>query len=92
VNQTSPDNKDRAAETPADIAALSFEQAMAELNEIVQKLESGEAPLEDAIGTYERGMALKAHCEKKLNEAQRKIEQIRLSADGTPAGTEPFSE
>ncbi len=76
----------------SDIATLSFEQAMTELNDLVQKLESGEAPLEDAIATYERGMALKAHCEKKLNEAQRKIEQIRLSDAGTPSGTEPFSE
>lgn len=69
---------------------MTFEQAMEELTGIVQRLESGEAPLEESIATYERGIALKTHCERKLNDAQRKIEQIRLSADGTPTGTEPF--
>ncbi|MBN36474.1 MAG: exodeoxyribonuclease VII small subunit [Rhodospirillaceae bacterium] len=65
-----------------DIKAMSFEDAMAELEAIVGRLESGEAKLDDAIGAYERGAALKQHCEAKLREAQDKVEKIRLNADG----------
>lgn len=65
-----------------DIAAMSFEQAMAELEAIVARLESGEEKLDDAIGAYERGAALKRHCEARLREAQDKVERIRLDADG----------
>ena len=65
-----------------DIAAMSFEQAMAELEAIVSRLESGEEKLDDAIGAYERGAALKRHCEARLREAQDKVERIRLDADG----------
>ncbi len=65
-----------------DIGKMSFEEAMVELEAIVERLESGEAKLDDAIGAYERGAALKRHCESKLREAQDKIEKIRLSADG----------
>ncbi|MFQ5563189.1 MAG: exodeoxyribonuclease VII small subunit [Parvularculaceae bacterium] len=71
-----------------DIADLSFEKALAELEEIVQKLESGQAALEDSIALYERGAALKAHCEAKLKSAQEKIEKIVVGADGKP-NTEP---
>ena len=67
--------------TRDDIAGMSFEKAMAELEAIVERLESGEAKLDDAIGAYERGAALKRHCEAKLREAQEKVETIRLSAD-----------
>ena len=72
---------------PADIAALSFETALAELEQIVARLESGQAPLEDSIRMYERGAALKAHCEKKLKEAELKVEKIVLGPDG-PKGVE----
>ena len=65
-----------------DIADMSFEQAMAELEAIVARLESGEEKLDDAIGAYERGAALKRHCEARLREAQDKVERIRLDADG----------
>ena len=64
------------------IAKLSFEEALAELEEIVRGLESGEAKLDDAIRAYERGAALKRHCETKLREAQEKVERIQLSSDG----------
>ena len=74
----------------AAIDSLSFEQALAELETIVRDLETGKAALADSIGAYERGIALKNHCEKKLKEAQSKIEKITLAADGTP-GTEPFT-
>lgn len=68
---------------------LNFEAALAELEGIVRSLESGKAPLEESISSYERGIALKNHCEKKLAEARLKIEKITLSPDGT-AKTEAF--
>jgi len=67
----------------AEIAKLSFEDALKELEEIVRALESGKGKLEDAIKSYERGAALKAHCEKKLAEASARIEKIALGADGS---------
>lgn len=73
----------------SDIDKLSFEQALEELEKIVSALESGKAPLEDSINSYERGIKLKQHCEKMLNAAQEKIEKITITPDGTVA-TEPF--
>ena len=74
---------------PADIAALTFEQALAELEQIVARLESGQAPLEDSIGMYERGAALKAHCEARLAAARLRVEKIVMSAGGAVSGVEP---
>jgi exodeoxyribonuclease VII small subunit len=71
-----------------DLAKLSFEDALKELEEIVQKLETGGVPLEDSIGLYERGAALKAYCEAKLKSAQEKIEKIVVSETGA-VKTEP---
>ena len=62
----------------ADIAALSFEQALAELEKIVAELESGQAPLERSIEVYERGAALKAHCEKKLEAARQRWDASKI--------------
>ncbi|HVO02443.1 MAG TPA: exodeoxyribonuclease VII small subunit [Candidatus Cybelea sp.] len=76
------------ASMPADIAALSFEEALAELQDLVKRLEKGEAKLDDAIRSYERGALLKRHCESKLREAQMKVEKIVLGADGA-VGTQP---
>ena len=73
---------------PKDIAAMSFEDALSELEQIVKKLEEGKIPLEDAIKSYERGAALKNHCEAKLREAQAKVEKIVPGAGGKP-GREP---
>ncbi|MEM7123258.1 MAG: exodeoxyribonuclease VII small subunit [Pseudomonadota bacterium] len=70
-------------ETNDDIKAMSFEQALAELETIVEGLESGDSKLDDAITSYERGAALKLHCETKLREAQEKVEKIKLAADGS---------
>ncbi|MSP81359.1 MAG: exodeoxyribonuclease VII small subunit [Alphaproteobacteria bacterium] len=70
--------------TAAPIEGMSFEDALAELEGIVQRLERGEGKLDDAIAAYERGVALKRHCEGKLREAQAKIEKIVLAPDGTP--------
>ena len=73
-----------------DIKTLSFEAALVQLEEIVGKLESGRAPLAESIAIYERGEALKAHCETLLRTAEARIEKITLSRDGKPTGTEPL--
>jgi exodeoxyribonuclease VII small subunit len=75
-----------------DIASLSFEQALGELEAIVSRLEQGKANLDDAIGAYERGAALKRHCEAKLREAREKVERITLDATGQPAGAQPLAD
>ena len=76
----------------ADIAKLSFEAALKALEEIVQRLESGRVELEESIAIYERGAALKAHCEAKLKDAEARIEKIVLGPGGAPAGTEPLDQ
>jgi exodeoxyribonuclease VII small subunit len=82
------------ADTPAqdasgDIAALSFELALAELEKIVGQLESGQAPLEESIALYERGARLKAHCEARLEAARLKVEKIVVGRDGAVERAEP---
>jgi len=72
------------------IASLSFEEALQELEGIVSTLEKGDAPLEQSIELYERGAALKSHCEKKLKDAKEKVDKIMLSETGE-ARTEPAS-
>ena len=71
-----------------DIGALSFEQALAELERIVAELESGKTDLEQSIAAYERGALLKGHCEAKLKEAQLRVERIVIGPGG-PTGVEP---
>jgi exodeoxyribonuclease VII small subunit len=66
-----------------DIQAMSFEEALEELEGIVRQLEAGRFRLDDSISAYERGAALKRHCEQKLSEAKAKVEKIALAADGT---------
>ena len=80
------------AEAPADIVAMPFEKALAELEQIVRSLEAGNVPLEESITIYARGEALKAHCDKLLKVAEAKVEKIRLDAEGRPAGLEPLPE
>ncbi|MBC7906722.1 MAG: exodeoxyribonuclease VII small subunit [Rhodospirillaceae bacterium] len=70
------------AELPPEIAAMSFEEALAELDKIVRQLETGGTKLDDAINSYERGAQLKRHCEAKLKEAQAKVERISFGPDG----------
>ena len=70
---------------PADIASMSFEVALAELETIVKRLETGNAKLDDAISSYERGALLKQHCEAKLREAQTRVDRIVIGADGSPS-------
>lgn len=77
----------KGAEIPSDIAALSFEDALAQLDAIVRSLEGGESALDDAIAAYERGAALKQHCETKLREAQVRVDKISLGSDGNLEAT-----
>ncbi len=79
-----------AASTPTDIATMSFEDALAELEKIVRQIEDGRGKLDEAISAYERGVALKRHCEGKLKEAQTKIEQITVGDNAI--GTTTFGE
>lgn len=71
-----------------EVAGLSFEAALTELETIVRALEAGTGSLDEAIEAYERGAALKRHCESKLQEAQSRVEKIVLGPDGGPE-TEP---
>ena len=73
-----------------EISALSFEDALSELEQIVRRLEAGSAKLDEAIAAYERGAHLKRHCEAKLREAQSRVDRIVVSADGT-LWTEPHA-
>jgi exodeoxyribonuclease VII small subunit len=77
--------------TDGPIAELTFEQALAALEQVVSQLEGGQVPLEQSIALYERGDALKKHCEAKLGEAELKVEKIVAGGDGTAAGTAPFN-
>jgi exodeoxyribonuclease VII small subunit len=73
-----------------DVKALSFEKALAELEQIVQKLERGDVALEESVTIYERGEALKRRCEELLRQAEARVEKITLDAAGKPVGTEPL--
>lgn len=75
--------------TGTDVKEMSFEAAMAELEQVVGKLESGRVPLEESIALYERGAVLRQHCEAKLAEAEEKVARITFGPDGAPAGTTP---
>jgi exodeoxyribonuclease VII small subunit len=77
--------------TDKPVAEMSFEEAMAALEAVVGKLEQGDVPLEESITLYERGAALKAHCDSRLKAAEEKVEQIRLGENGVPEGTKPFT-
>lgn len=73
----------------SDIDAMSFEQAIKALEEVVGQLEHGDVPLDRSIELYERGARLKERCAKLLKEAEERVEKITLNADGTPQGTTP---
>lgn len=85
---------DEGTSSPAtaapDISDLSFEQALAALEGIVQQLERGDVPLDQSISLYERGEALRAACQQRLDAAQARIERIVTAADGRATGTRPF--
>lgn len=75
-----------------DISQMSFEQALKEFEAVVGRLDSGEVPLEEMIALYDRGAALKAHCDAKLRDAEEKIAKITTDAQGSPTGTAPLDE
>jgi exodeoxyribonuclease VII small subunit len=81
---------DAMSETDPEIAALSFEDALRALEDIVRRLESGEVPLDATMDLYERGEKLRKHCQARLDAAQLRIEKIVAGADGQAAGTQPF--
>ncbi|MEZ2222265.1 exodeoxyribonuclease VII small subunit [Rhizobium sp. RCC_161_2] len=76
--------------TKVDVSDYSFEKAVAELESIVARLERGDVALDESIAIYERGEALKKHCEALLSAAENRIEKIRLDRAGKPQGTEPL--
>jgi exodeoxyribonuclease VII small subunit len=80
----------KSADAASVVENLSFEAALAELENIVARLEQGEVDLEDSIALYERGTALKAHCDKKLKGAEARLEKIVIGPDGAPKGAEPM--
>lgn len=80
------------ASAEAEIAALSFEQGLAELEAIVSRLEQGNIPLEESITCYERGEALKKHCDALLKKAESRVERITQSADSPALGLAPLGE
>ena len=78
------------ARTHADIKEMTFERALKELESIVGRLERGDVELEESITIYERGEALRDHCDRLLKQAEAKVEKLTFGADGRPKGTEPF--
>ena len=78
------------AEKNNELASMPFETALAELESIVDRLEKGQVGLDDSIKLYERGEALKKHCDALLKSAEARIEKISLGADGKPKGVEPL--
>ena len=76
-----------SSDTPVE--EMSFEQAMAELEQVVGQLERGDVPLEQSIDLYKRGAELKSHCEAKLKSAEEKVVAIQVDAEGEPTGIKP---
>ena len=80
------------SEEKTDLSKLSFEQALDQLEKIVDRLERGDVPLDESIKIYEQGEALKKHCATLLQAAEDKVEKIRVGADGTAKGSEPLDD
>jgi exodeoxyribonuclease VII small subunit len=78
------------SKAPVPVEQLTFEKALEELEQIVTRLERGEVPLAESIAIYERGDALKRHCDALLKQAEARVEKIRLGPGGRPEGTEPL--
>ena len=78
------------ADNTPDISEMTFESALGALEDVVRRLESGEVPLDESITLYERGEALRLHCQARLDAAQARIEKIVAGPDGKASGTAPF--
>ena len=87
-----PESAAQPASPPDDLAGMTFEDALRALEDVVRRLESGDVPLDDSITLYERGEALRRHCQARLDAASARIERIIASPDGQPTGTRPFDE
>jgi len=74
----------------SDVKKLTFERAIEELESIVKRLEGGQVPLEESVAIYERGQALKNHCEELLKQAEARVEKITLDSAGNAKGTTPL--
>lgn len=79
------------AKSFADIKDMTFETGLKELETIVTRLERGDVALEESIAIYERGEALKAHCDQLLRQAEARVEKLTFNADASPRGTEPLA-
>lgn len=79
-----------SARSHADIKEMAFERALKELESIVGRLERGDVELEESIAIYERGEALREHCDRLLKQAESKVEKLTFGSDGRPKGTEPL--
>lgn len=90
VNAPATFERGRAISDATDISQLTFEQALTALEEIVQQLEGGNVPLDQSITLYERGEALRKHCQARLDDAQARIERIVTDQSGNATGTAPF--
>lgn len=77
--------EDAGAQTEPPVGSLSFEAALAELEQVVARLESQNVALEESIALYARGAALREHCDAKLKAAEARVEEITRGADGSPA-------
>ncbi len=82
MNRSTPAQAAPQGAPAVDIARMSFEEAMTELDRIVRQIEEGRGELDQAITAYERGVQLKRHCESKLKEAEARIEKITITAEG----------
>ena len=85
-----PPSAPRAGAKHADIKEMSFERSLKELETIVARLERGDVELEESIAIYERGAALREHCDRLLKQAEAKVEKLTFASDGQPKGTEPL--
>ena len=81
---------DQKTADTAGLEGLSFEQALQQLEAIVEKLERGDVSLDDAIDAYSRGMALKGHCQARLEEARLRVDQIKVPENGQAVSVQPF--
>ena len=81
-----------AAPSAPDVAAMTFEDALRALENVVRRLESGDVPLDESITLYEQGEALRGHCQARLDAAQARIDQIVRGPDGSAAGVRPFDD
>lgn len=90
---TAPRTENPVSDSPVSespVSEMTFEEALAALEAVVSQLEGGQVPLEQSIALYERGEALRKHCEKTLADAELKVQKIVAAGDGAASGTEPF--